>query len=147
MFKHILVPTDGSKLSLKAIDVAAGLANSCGAKVSVLYVAPTFPTMIGGDGYMVTPMSAKEWDASISKAMTRVRDLVEKRAKSKSMVVQFLTAAIDQPHVAIIDTAKQKKCDLIVMASHGRSGLAALLLGSETTKVLTHCKLPVLVCR
>ena len=112
MFKHILVPTDGSKLSLKAIDVAAGLANSCGAKT-----------------------------------MTRMRDLVEKRAKSKSMAVQFLTAAIDQPHVAIIDTAKQKKCDLIVMASHGRSGLAALLLGSETTKVLTHCKLPVLVCR
>ena len=147
MFKHILVPIDGSKLSLKAIDIAAGIANSCGAKVSALYVAPTFPTMIGGDGYMITPMSAKEWDASIAKTLTRVRDLVEKRAKSKSVAVQFLSAAIDQPHVAIIDTARQKKCDLIVMTSHGRRGLSALLLGSETNKVLTHCKLPVLVCR
>ena len=147
MFKHILVPTDGSKLSLKAIDLAAGLANSGGAKVSVLYVAPTFPTMIGGDGYMVTPMSVKEWNTSIAKTTTRVRDMVEKRAKAKSVAVQFLRAASDQPHVAIIDTAKRKKCDLVVMASHGRRGLSALLLGSETTKVLTHCKVPVLVCR
>ncbi len=147
MFKHILVPTDGSKLSLKALDLAAGLANSSGAKVSVLYVAPTFPTMIGGDGYMVTPMSVKEWDVSIAKTTARVRDVIEKRAKAKSVAVQFLSAANDQPHVAIIDTAKRKKCDLVVMASHGRKGLSAFLLGSETTKVLTHCKLPVLVCR
>ncbi len=147
MFKHILVPTDGSKLSLKALDLAAGLAKSGGAKVSVLYVAPTFPTMIGGDGYMVTPMSAKEWDTSIAKTTVRIRDVVEKRAKAKAVAVQFLSAANDQPHVAIIDTAKRKKCDLVVMASHGRKGLSAFLLGSETTKVLTHSKLPVLVCR
>lgn len=147
MFKHILVPTDGSKLSLKALDLVAGLANGSEAKVSVLYVVPTYPTMIGGDGYMVTPMSVIEWDTAIAKTTERVRDVVEKRAKAKAVAVQFLSAASDQPHVAIIDTAKRKKCDLVVMASHGRKGLSAFLLGSETTKVLTHCKLPVLVCR
>ena len=147
MFKHILVPTDGSKLSLKALDLAAGLATSNGTKVSALHVAPTFPAMIGGDGYMVTPMSIKDWDLSIAKSTARVRELVEKRAKAKSVTVQFLSVAADQPHAAIIETAKRKKCDVIVMASHGRKGLSALLMGSETTKVLTHCKLPVLVCR
>ena len=147
MFKHILVPTDGSKLSLKALDLAAELATSTGAKVSALHVAPTYPTMIGGDGYMITPMTIKDWDLSVAKSTARVRELVEKRAKAKSVAVQFLSVAADQPHTAIIDTAKRKKCDVIVMASHGRKGLSALLMGSETTKVLTHCKLPVLVCR
>ena len=147
MFKHILVPTDGSKLSLKALDLAAGIASATDAKVSVLYVSPSYPTMIGGDGYMVTPMSIKDWDISIAKGAARVREQVEKRAGAKSVAVQFLTVAVDQPYLGIIDVAKRKKCDLIVMASHGRRGISALLIGSETTKVLTHCKVPVLVCR
>lgn len=147
MFKHILVPTDGSKLSLKALDLAAGIASATHAKVSVLYVSPSYPTMIGGDGYMVTPSSVKDWDVSIAKVAAGVREQVEKRAGAKSVAVQFLTVAVDQPYLGIIDVAKRKKCDLIVMASHGRRGVSALLIGSETTKVLTHCKVPVLVCR
>jgi nucleotide-binding universal stress UspA family protein len=147
VFKHILVPTDGSKLSLKALDVAAEMANETGAQISVLHVTPTYPTMVGGDGYMVAPITPKDWDISTAKAAARVQELVEKRAAAKSVAVQFLSVSVDQPHTGIIDLAKRKKCDLIVMASHGRKGVAALLLGSETTKVLTHCKLPVLVCR
>ena len=147
MFKHILVPTDGSKLSLKALDMAAQMAASTDAKVSVLHITPTYPTMGGGDGYMLTPITPKDWDASLVKLTARVRDQVEKRAKSKSVAILFLSVMFDQPYVGIIDTAKRNKCDVIVMASHGRSGFSALLLGSETTKVLTHCKLPVLVCR
>ena len=147
MFKHILVPIDGSKLSFKALDMAAQLAADSSAKVSALYVSPSYPTMIGGDGYMVAPVMPKEWDVSIDKLVARVRDQVEKRAKAKSISVQFLSVTVDQPYVGIIDVAKRKKCDVIVMSSHGRKGLSALLLGSETTKVLTHCKLPVLVCR
>ena len=147
MFKHILVPTDGSKLSFKALDLAAGLANATKARVSVLYVSPSYPTMIGGDGYMITPITLKDWDSSIAKTTASVREQVEKRAKAKSVAVQFVSVTVDQPHTGIIDVAKRKKCDLIVMASHGRKGISALLLGSETTKVLTHCKLPVLVCR
>ena len=147
MFKHILVPTDGSKLSLKALDLAAGLANATDARVSVLHVSPSYPTMIGGDGYMVTPIMPKEWDISSAKGTALIREQVEKRAKAKSVAVQFLSVTVDQPYIGIIDVAKRKKCDLIVMASHGRKGLSALLIGSETTKVLTHCKVPVLVCR
>ena len=147
MFKHILVPTDGSKLSLKALDLAASLASATGAQVSALHVAPSFPTMVGGDGYMVAPITPKEWDISIDKLSTRISDLVEKRAKANAVKVQFLSVTVDEPYVGIINVAKRKKCDLIVMASHGRKGISALLLGSETTKVLTHCKVPVLVCR
>ena len=147
MFKHILVPTDGSKLSLKALDLAAGLAKATDARVSVLHVSPSYPTMIGGDGYMVTPITPRDWDDSSATHTDRVRKEVEKRAKAKSLTVQFLSVTVDQPYIGIIDVAKRKKCDLIVMASHGRKGLSALLIGSETTKVLTHCKVPVLVCR
>lgn len=147
MFNHILVPTDGSKLSLKALDLAAALANATGAKVSALHVAPSYMTMIGGDGYMLTPITPKEWDISTAKLNARVSDLVKKRAAAKSVKVQFLSVTVDQPYIGIIDVAKRKKCDLIVMSSHGRRGISALLIGSETTKVLTHCKIPVLVCR
>jgi nucleotide-binding universal stress UspA family protein len=147
MFKHILVPTDGSKLSLKALDLAAGLATSSGAQISVLHVAPDYPTLVGGDGYALAPVSPKDWEAAIAKQTTKVRELAEKRAAAKSVKVQFLSTSVDQPYIGIIDVATRKKCDLIVMASHGRKGISALVLGSETTKVLTHCKLPVLVCR
>jgi nucleotide-binding universal stress UspA family protein len=147
MFKHILVPTDGSKLSLKALDLAAGLAISTGAHVSVLHVAPAYPTMVGGDGYALTPVSPKDWEAALAKQTAKVQEMAEKRAATKSITVQFLSTSVDQPYIGIIDVATRKKCDLIVMASHGRRGISALVLGSETTKVLTHCKLPVLVCR
>lgn len=147
MFRHILVPTDGSKLSLKALDLAAEMAGETNAQVSVLYVSPSYPTMIGGDGYMITPTTIKDWDIAIAKGAARVREQVEKRAVAKSVAVQFLSVTVDQPYIGIIDVAKRKKCDLIVMSSHGRRGISALLIGSETTKVLTHCKIPVLVCR
>lgn len=147
MFRHILVPTDGSKLSLKALDLAAEMAGATNAQVSVLYVSPSYPTMIGGDGYMITPTTIKDWDIAIAKGAARVREQVEKRAVAKSVAVQFLSVTVDQPYIGIIDVAKRKKCDLIVMSSHGRRGISALLIGSETTKVLTHCKVPVLVCR
>ena len=93
MFKHILVPTDGSKLSLKALDLAAGIASATHAKVSVLYVSPSYPTMIGGDGYMITPSSVKDWDVSIAEVAAGVREQVEKRAGAKSVAVQFLTVS------------------------------------------------------
>ena len=147
MFKHILVPTDGSKLSLKALDLAIGLATATDARISVLHVAPSYPTMIGGDGYMVAPISPRDYEVSSATHTDRVREQVEKRAKAKSIPVQFVSVTVDQPYVGIIDVAKRKKCDLIVMSSHGRKGISALLIGSETTKVLTHCKVPVLVCR
>jgi nucleotide-binding universal stress UspA family protein len=147
MYKHILVPVDNSKLSLKALDTAAELAKSLGAKITAVTVSPSYPTIVAGDGYMVEPIAPSEWDKITARHAEKVRKDVDKRAKAKSVSMQFVAATVDQPYLGIIETAKKKKCDLIVMASHGRRGLSALLLGSETTKVLTHSKLPVLVCR
>ena len=147
MFKHILVPTDGSKLSLKAIDLAAALAQSTNAKVTAVTVSPTYPTMIGGDGYMMPAMAPAQWDEAIARRTDRIRRDVDKRTAVCKITAGFVETIVDSVYVGILDTAKRQKCDLIVMASHGRGGLSALLLGSETQKVLTHSKLPVLVCR
>jgi nucleotide-binding universal stress UspA family protein len=147
MYKHILVPVDGTKLSQKALDTAAGLAKALGAKVTAVTVSPAYPAIIAGDGYMVEPISSKEWEKSVAKHTERVRIEVEKRAASKGLTLTFVSATTDQPYDGIIETASLKKCDLIIMASHGRRGMSALLLGSETTKVLTHSKVPVLVVR
>lgn len=147
MFKHILVPVDASKLSLKALDMALTLAKTVGARVTAVTVSPSYPTMIAGDGYLVEPISPTEWKKITLKNAEGIRKNVGNRAKAKSIEVRFLVTPVDQPYLGIIETANSEKCDLIVMASHGRRGLAALILGSETTKVLTHSKLPVLVCR
>lgn len=147
MYKHLLVPVDGSPLSLKALDSAAGLAGALGAAITVVTVSPPFPMMVAGDGYVLDLNSSSEWEASIERHSVKVRQAAEKRAKSKNVTIKFVSVVAEQPYEGIINTAKKSKCDVIVMASHGRKGLSALLLGSETTKVLTHSKIPVLVCR
>ena len=82
MFKHILVPTDGSKLSFKALDMAADMATSTDTKISVLHVCPTYPTMVGGDGYMVSTITPKQWEVSIANHTAHVRMQAEKRAQA-----------------------------------------------------------------
>ena len=145
MFKSILIPVDGSKLSLKALSYASGLAASSDAKLTVMTASPEFPTMIGGEGYMVTPLSTKQWEAMIEKRSDAIKQRVNKQLKDAPY--EFTSMTSDHPYAAIITVAKKRKCDLIIMASHGRRGLSAMLLGSETTKVLTHSTIPVLVCR
>ncbi len=153
MFKHILFPTDGSETSMKALDTALLMARAHDARLCVLTVFPPYPPVYAGDGYVFDPISTKEWKAINDKRASGIRDDITKTTSKKRggaeypVAIQFVTAANVQPYKAIVDTAKKRKCDLIVMASHGRSGFAALLLGSETTKVLTHTKIPVLVCR
>ncbi len=153
MFKHILYPTDGSEVSIKALDNALMLAQAHNAKLTVLTVTPPYPPVYAGDGYVFDPLSAKAWKAINDKKTAEIRADIHKRTSKKStgndfpVVIQYVAVADIQPYHAIIEVAKKRKCDLIVMASHGRRGLAAILLGSETTKVLTHSKIPVLVCR
>ncbi len=153
MFKNILFPTDGSKTSMKALDTALLMARAHDAGLCVLTVSPPYPPVYAGDGYVFDPISTKEWKAINDKRASAVRDDIAKLTGKKKggaqypVTIKYVTTANVQPYKAIIDTAKKRKCDLIVMASHGRSGIAALLLGSETTKVLTHSKIPVLVCR
>jgi nucleotide-binding universal stress UspA family protein len=148
MYRHILVPTDGSKLSHKAVAAAAKLAKASGARLTGVYVIPPYTPPVYGEGVAYVPeMTPKAY-----------KELTEREAKKALAVVEVEggaagveTRAVSLVHAhaweGIIRTARAKKCDLIVMASHGRKGLAGLLLGSETTKVLTHSKIPVLVCR
>ncbi|MGE4111535.1 MAG: universal stress protein, partial [Burkholderiales bacterium] len=147
-FKHILLPTDGSNLADRAIVRGMALAKTVGAKLTLLTVVPEF-RMIADESFAV-PMSAelksryeKEAKARAAKKLETVRQRMT-RAGLKSDVVLI---ASDLPYQQIIAVAGKRKCDLVVMASHGRRGLTGLLLGSETVKVLTHSKIPVLVVR
>ena len=146
MYKHLLVPTDGSELSQAAVRQAAQLARSLDASVTVLYVQPQCPKPLGGEAFTMGPFQEEFLRDSASMAnetLTQARAVVEQA----NVRCKCCTATSDQPWQVIISTAKSEACDLILMASHGRSGLTGLLIGSQTQKVLTHCKVPVLVCR
>ena len=147
MYKHILLPTDGSPLSARAVASGIALARATGASVTALYVAPP-PTPVVFRrrlpiGYATTEQHADMIEHEAAKAL----GAVEKAAKAAGVTVRLEKVLGDFPADAILSTAKRRKCDLIVMASHGRSGLKAVLLGSETQKVLAHAGVPVLVHR
>ena len=148
MYKHILVATDGSKLSGKAIRTAVKLACATGAKVTGVFVMAPWAPAVYGEGAIYAPaLSPKRYkemaEREARKALATVE--IEARTGGVQYASAMLTAA--SPWEGIVQSARSKRADLIVMASHGRRGLAGLVLGSETTKVLTHSKIPVLVCR
>jgi nucleotide-binding universal stress UspA family protein len=147
MYKHILIPTDGSSLSGHAVAHGIELARAIGARVTGLFVAPA-PTPVVFEGMVpVALMQPDEHAALTARAAARYLGVIEKAAKQAGVAYEGVTVTDEFPAETILKTAAQHKCDLIVMASHGRRGLAGVLLGSETQKVLTHSKLPVLVCR
>jgi nucleotide-binding universal stress UspA family protein len=148
MFKHILLPTDGSKLSDRAVQKGIQFAKSLGAKISVIHVVPEFK-MIVEEGF-VSPMTAELKTRYEKDSRAHAEEMVakvKKKAAAAEVACDAVAVTSDYPYQMIIDTAKKKKCDLIMMASHGRRGLSSLLLGSETAKVLTHSTIPVLVVR
>ena len=147
MYKHILVPTDGSKLSVKAARHAVKLAKALGARVTGFHVAPDLGSTYYGDGYVLRAPSAKAQAEYTRKQALKYLSMIEVEAEVEKVPCEGSYAVSDSPYEAIIDAAKKNKCDLIVMASHGRRGLSALVLGSETQKVLVHSNIPVLVCR
>jgi nucleotide-binding universal stress UspA family protein len=148
MFKHILVPTDGSRLSQKAVRKAAALARAFGARLTGVYVSPPYPPPVYGEAMAYVPeVSRKRFDALMRKEAAKALAVVEIEAKTSGVDSRKATVTESDPWRGILRAAASAKCDLIVMASHGRRGLAGLLLGSETVKVLTHSKIPVLVCR
>ena len=148
MYSHILVPTDGSALSLKAARAGAELAKKLGAKLTAVYVIPTFvPGYIGDGLYLATLPSEEDYmlgmKAEAQTALKKVEAAAAKAGiKSASTSIVSLT-----PWEGIIKAASKLKCDTIVMSSHGRSGLAGVVLGSQTNRVLVHSKIPVMVCR
>jgi nucleotide-binding universal stress UspA family protein len=148
MYKHILVATDGSKLSQKAVRAAAKLAAAVGARMTGIYVMPEYmPPIYGEASLYVTQVSPGNFKAAVGKDAKAALAVVGIEADTAGVTSATMKSTNAQPWSAIVNAARAKKCDLIVMASHGRRGLAGLLLGSETTKVLTHSKVPVLVVR
>ncbi|MGE5863565.1 MAG: universal stress protein [Rhizobacter sp.] len=144
MFQRILIPTDGSDITHKSVSAALSLAASVGARVYVLSVKEPFPYSAISEMQPTPPQEFFEAQERI--ASTRVREVAQ-LAETQGVVCETHTVEALHPWEAIIELAQQKACDLIVMASHGRRGVTALLLGSETQKVLTHSKVPVLVVR
>jgi nucleotide-binding universal stress UspA family protein len=147
MYRNILVATDGSRLSAKAITQAIALARALGAKLTGFYASPDYPLPAYADGVMYEPVSPREYAAMCKKEADRILSAVGAKAKAAGIRFTAVQAVATAPWEAILASARKEKCDAIVMASHGRRGVSALLLGSETQKVLTHSKLPVIVVR
>ncbi len=144
MFKRILVPTDGSDITAKAVRTALTLAKENGAMVYAISVKEPFPYSAISEMQPVPPQEF--YDAQERIAAARVKAVVD-AAGSAGVVCTGHTVEALHAWEAILDHAKSQQCDLIVMASHGRRGVAALLLGSETSRVLTHSGIPVLVVK
>ena len=148
MFKHILVATDGSRLSDQAADAAIGLARHHGAKLTAFHATQDYPIMPFAEYATVAgSLSPASWKADQEKRARRILDKVEAKASKAGVAIDSHFSEAAHPYEAILKTAMKARCDLIVMASHGRRGLQGIVLGSETNKVLTHSKLPVLVYR
>lgn len=145
MFKHILLPTDGSAASDLAIQAAVRLARDMGARVTGLHVVPPFHTFT----YRVDMIedTEEQYEKESEERARKVLLTIEQQAQECGVPCDTVVIRSDDVHDAIIEMARDRQCDLIAMASHGRRGVRGLLLGSETQKVLTHSQLPVLVYR
>ncbi len=145
MYKNLLIPTDGSELASKAVQHGISLAKEFGAKVTLLTVWEPFHVFtFNASSVEGTP---EEYKKGMQKHAAKLLDTIASAARADGVACDTVQIEHDHPYRAIIDTARSKGCDLIVMASHGRRGVAAIVLGSETFKVLTHSKIPVLVDR
>lgn len=147
MFKHLLIPTDGGAPSARAVAHGVAVAKAMGARITGIFVAPA-PTPLVFEGLMpVGYVQPDEHAALTAAAAARYLGAIEKAAADAGVPFEGMTVTGEYPADAILDAAAARKCDLVVMASHGRRGLAHALLGSETQKVLARAKVPVLVCR
>ncbi len=148
MYKHILVATDGSKLSDKAVSTALEMARSLGAKLTVFHAMEEYPIGMFSEYAMLSGTATPQaWEEGEKKRAARILDKVKAKAAKLGVPCAAVSRLSPAPYKAILDSAGKSRCDLIVMASHGRRGIQGFILGSETHKVLTHGKLPVLVCR
>lgn len=147
MFKHILVPTDGSELSVETVRRAVSFAREAGARITFFYAKPDYPVAFYGEGALIDPTTPEKFAEMAERQARDILSRAEALAREGSVECSTLSSVSDVPYQAIIDAAGNCGCDLIFMASHGRRGISGLLLGSETQKVLTHSTIPVLVYR
>jgi nucleotide-binding universal stress UspA family protein len=145
LFKNILVASDGSDLAAKAVEQGTLFAKETGAKITAVTVTEPFHVLsLAPSELEYTPIEYKKYAEAHAE---KVLGIVSATAKSAGVVCETLHVEHEHIYQAIIDAASARRCDLIVMASHGRRGVSAVVLGSETVKVLTHSKIPVLVYR
>jgi len=149
MFRHILVPTDGTAFSSEAADRAIELAAPIGGRVTFVHALPARPLpFFGGEGGMfVEQVKPDEFEASARVAAAKHLAALEEKARAAGVQTGSVAQGGGEPYEVIIELATTLGCDLILMASHGHTGIKGLILGSETQKVLTHTKIPVLVYR
>jgi nucleotide-binding universal stress UspA family protein len=146
MFKHILIPTDGSELSQKAIRTGIELAKFHGARVTGVHAIPDYHLMIAYEGAF-DPVTEERIEKEARSRADGYLEFIQKECRAANVACETVCETSDHPYDAILKTADANKCDLILLHSHGRRGLAAVLLGSETRKVLTYSKIPVMVVR
>jgi nucleotide-binding universal stress UspA family protein len=147
MYKHILLPTDGSPLSERAVKSGIELAKAVGARVTGLFVAPAPTPLVYENMVPVAYMTPDQHAEMTERSARQYLGVVERAAQAAGVACECVSVTGEYPADAIVQAARKRRCDLIVMASHGRRGIQAVLLGSETHKVLTHSKVPVLVHR
>jgi nucleotide-binding universal stress UspA family protein len=149
MYRHILIATDGSRLAAKGVKAGVKLAKALGARVMGIYVVPRYPPPVyGGDGAVFVPeITPERFAKAMKSAAAKALRTVETEARAAAVRCTTEAPTDDQPWQGILRVARARNCDAIVMASHGRGGLGGLILGSETTRVLAHSKIPVLVVR
>ena len=147
MFRHVLIPTDGSAVASKAVRAGVRFAKETGARVTGYYAFDTLKANVNYGGYMVNEKVLAEIDKRARRVGQKHLDAMAKVAKSARVRFQAVCDKTGYPAEGIIATARKRKCDVIFIASHGRSGLSKLVMGSVTQKVLAHSKIPVLVYR
>jgi nucleotide-binding universal stress UspA family protein len=147
MFRNILVPTDGSPLSRRAVKRAIQLAKEQQARVTAFYVGPPWKPRGSDESIAYRMMSPPEHAAIVKQAADRILKAVKRASEKAGVPCNIAYSTGDYPYLKIVEAAKRNGCDLILMATHGRRGISKLLLGSETTKVLAHSTIPVMVCR
>lgn len=149
MYRHILISTDGSEVAQKGVDHGLSLAKTLGAKVTVVTVTEPFPfsATAAGAGWVPGPNDISTYEEGQKEFAGKVLDRVKEAAAKLGVTVETHHVPNAHPAEAIVDVAKSEDCSLIVMASHGRRGLGRLILGSQTSEVLTYSPVPVLVVR
>lgn len=147
MFKRILVPTDGSALSNDTVRRAVTFAREAGAHLTFFYAKPEYPVAFYGEGALIDPTTPDKFAELAEQQAQEILAACTQAAQAEGVPCSTLALVSDVPYEAIIAAATQAESDLIFMASHGRRGISGMLLGSETQKVLTHSKIPVLVYR
>jgi nucleotide-binding universal stress UspA family protein len=147
MFKHILIPTDGSPVAAKAIQAGVQLAAEMGATVTGYYAVEPPPTHLYGEGYLAERSLVSELERRAAENAKKSVDEISTAARAAGVKCETVVGKSVVPYKGIIDAAEKNGCDAIFMASNGHRGLTGLLLGSVTQKVLTHSKIPVLVYR